>query len=1351
MKKNINIFLVTILLIMAFLNIGLEVINYKLLLLIPLLFLVIHFLYKMSDIIQNRNKKVKVFILFLLLFINTVIQIMMLKSYNVNSFFDIVIYEITLLFLGFTVKKKSNYKTCVFSLILGTLLIPIINLYSHLNIICLITLIFIYSLIFYNYDYPLGKRKLIRYVIIGICVCVLNNLSYLYVVLISLFLLTIARNIGIKNTVRIFLTIIVSYILTYYFMKNVDIMNIQNIISHSSNYSSLLNIMVMAIILYYALCSYDILLCNGYNNHNTNLNIFYNLCLIITMFIDHKNSVPFSNTSVLILITCISINCYNYCKKPIINYFDRYKKNNLKKVSVVIPNYNYARYIEQRIDSIMNQTYPIYELIILDDCSKDNSVEVISNKLEIIREKYPNVKFKFIKNSNNSGNVFKQWQKAFKESTGDYLWIAEADDLCSKYFLNSTMKGFGNPNVVLSYSESRIINENGKTISYDSRFYSDFFNNNHYKKSFYSKGIDEIKNVLFINNSIINASSVIFKKDKKINVDEYFKEAEKFRLCGDWYFYYKYLLNGYIYYNSDALNYHRMHQESVTINTNQILKIKEMEIIQKSIEKDIVLPNDKINYRNQYVEKLKAESGIKENVIKYDYTKCENVYHPSLKKRIKGILCKKKNGKVDIYKKNYKKINPKKKISVVIPNYNYEKFIIERIDSILKQTYPIYELIILDDCSTDKSVEVIKKKLDDINNKNIKFNLIVNKNNSGCVFKQWQKAFEESTGDYVWIAEADDSADPRFLENVMKAFEKDEDVIMSYSESKRIDEYNNVISLDCRDWMTVVSYEKWDKSYINDGIAELKESLCICNTIPNVSAVVFKKDEQVQMLENCKKFKISGDWYLYYQLLKKGKISYCSKSLNYFRKHSNSTSTVAKKELELEELLIIQSEIRNNIELSSKQISNQRRRYENILSESDDEVKNKMKKYIAKKIAWIIPFPIKGSGGIRTMIQNANYLVTIGYEVDIYVEEDNLTTDDELHSIINEYYGKCLCNTYIGIELRKEYDLVFATYSILTADYVSIMDVPKKAYFIQDFEPWFEAMGELYLQMERTYKYHLEGISIGNWLANKIHKEFNAPMHSFNFCADLNVYKKIDNIEKEDAVCFIYQPEKSRRCSNLGLKALQLVKYLRPNVKIYLYGSDTGDMSQYGFDNLGIMKIDKCNELYNKCKVGLCISASNPSRIPFEMMAAGLPVVDIYRENNLYDDPEGGVLLADSTPESIASAILKILDDNEIQNEMSKFGVEFMKNYPIEKGFEQFGKFVKDYLNDELDKSERHEKIYNLEPCEINKEVKDNMSFVIPMPVSKDKTNEYLKKAKKIKRKIRNTINEIVKKVFKVY
>ena len=53
------------------------------------------------------------------------------------------------------------------------------------------------------------------------------------------------------------------------------------------------------------------------------------------------------------------------------------KPKNIHKVSAIIPNYNYAKYLKRRVDSIVNQTYPIHELIILDDCSTDNSDEVI--------------------------------------------------------------------------------------------------------------------------------------------------------------------------------------------------------------------------------------------------------------------------------------------------------------------------------------------------------------------------------------------------------------------------------------------------------------------------------------------------------------------------------------------------------------------------------------------------------------------------------------------------------------------------------------------------------------------------------------------------------------------------------------------------------------------------------------------------------------------------------------------------------------------------------------------------------------------------------------------------------------
>ena len=114
--------------------------------------------------------------------------------------------------------------------------------------------------------------------------------------------------------------------------------------------------------------------------------------------------------------------------------------------------------------------------------------------------------------------------------------------------------------------------------------------------------------------------------------------------------------------------------------------------------------------------------------------------------------------------------------------------------------------------------------------------------------------------------------------------------------------------------------------------------------------------------------------------------------------------------------------------------------------------------------------------------------------------------------------------------------------------------------------------------------------------------------------------------------------------------------------------------------NLNIIPIKECNELYNKCKVGICMSASNPSRIPFEMMSAGLPVVELYKENNIYDLPDEGVLLAQPIPEAIASAIAYILDNPQVAEKMSKFGVQYMKNYPLEKGFEEYLKAVKDML-----------------------------------------------------------------------
>lgn len=695
--------------------------------------------------------------------------------------------------------------------------------------------------------------------------------------------------------------------------------------------------------------------------------------------------------------------------------------------------------------------------------------------------------------------------------------------------------------------------------------------------------------------------------------------------------------------------------------------------------------------------------------------------------------------KIDIYKTRKPKLNIEnpKKVSVIIPNYNYQDFIIERIDSVLNQTYPIYELIILDDCSSDDSVEIIEEKIKTITG-DIKVFFIKNEVNSGGgVFKQWKKGFDLATGDYIWIAEADDTAESTFVEELMKGFE-DEDVVLSHCECVRINEHNEVIREKSDDIYDFAGDGHWKEAYVQDGKTEIIEHFSVTNTILNVSSLIWKKQDYAEYFAKAGEFKVAGDWFIYYNVLKNGgKLSWNPKGLNYFRKHGKSVSTTVKTDLEFKEICRIQDLAAKEFDLPQRIIDKQEyRRSFNTPFVSEEVLQEYWKTHnnpnTKKKIAWVMPHPGKGSGGHRTIIQNVNALIRAGYECDIYVEEDMISTAEMVKEKINEYYEKCDANVYVGIRMRKEYDILFAT-GWQIVDFVKQVPAKRKAYFIQDFEPCFFPMGDQYIIIENSYRYGFKPITIGRWLAHKMLAEYDNSVKYFDFGADLNVYKKLDNVEKENAICFVYQPEKSRRCDFIGLKALKIVKELRPDVKIYLYGSNV-DSGQIDLDctNLNIIPIEQCNELYNKCKVGVCMSSSNPSRIPFEMMAAGLPVVELYKENNIYDMPDEGVVLARPTPEAIASAIIHLLDNPEEYRKMSDFGINYMKDYPIEKGFEQFLKAVDDIINTDYNNREQINPIYNKSPFEATEEIIKLSKTITPVPYvdPKGPRTRFLRRAK---------------------
>lgn len=320
------------------------------------------------------------------------------------------------------------------------------------------------------------------------------------------------------------------------------------------------------------------------------------------------------------------------------------------------------------------------------------------------------------------------------------------------------------------------------------------------------------------------------------------------------------------------------------------------------------------------------------------------------------------------------------------------------------------------------------------------------------------------------------------------------------------------------------------------------------------------------------------------------------------------------------------------------------------------------------RIAWVLPKIIKASGGLRTIFNNIKYLINEGYECHVYIEGDDNV--NELKKIVENDYG--VFNLYIhsGWSINENYDLVFGTMWHTLYYIEKLMFIKKKAYFIQDFEPYFYPMGDNYLLAENTYRFqNYFHLTIGRWLCHKLSVNYGINARYIDFCVDNNIYKPLKNSAKEFAVCFIYQPEKPHRGPFLAVESLKLLKKLLPSIKIYSFGTDNITNLPKDFIHLGILTPNQINELYNKCIAGLCISSSNPSRIPFEMIAAGLPVVDIYKENNLYDMPEGGILLAEPKPDSIAFAILKIISDSVFRENLINTGKEYIKekNQNLEK------------------------------------------------------------------------------------
>jgi glycosyltransferase involved in cell wall biosynthesis len=220
-------------------------------------------------------------------------------------------------------------------------------------------------------------------------------------------------------------------------------------------------------------------------------------------------------------------------------------------------------------------------------------------------------------------------------------------------------------------------------------------------------------------------------------------------------------------------------------------------------------------------------------------------------------------------------------VSVLVPSYNHGAYIRERIDSILTQTYQDFELIVIDDRSSDNSDAIITE----LQNQH-GFKYVKNEFNSGSPFSAWERICQLAKGEYIWICESDDVADPRFLQSAIDSFSNSPKAVLFYSNSHVINERSEIISHTDRYFHDVWKETRWDSSFSSAGLSELALFQVRGQIVPNMSSALIKTAAFKLAFSNyLRRFKLTGDWLFIGEVLRHGDALFEYQALSYFRKH----------------------------------------------------------------------------------------------------------------------------------------------------------------------------------------------------------------------------------------------------------------------------------------------------------------------------------------------------------------------------------------------------------------------------------------------------------------------------------
>lgn len=336
---------------------------------------------------------------------------------------------------------------------------------------------------------------------------------------------------------------------------------------------------------------------------------------------------------------------------------------------------------------------------------------------------------------------------------------------------------------------------------------------------------------------------------------------------------------------------------------------------------------------------------------------------------------------------------------------------------------------------------------------------------------------------------------------------------------------------------------------------------------------------------------------------------------------------------------------------------------------------------------WIIPDLGVGSGGHLNIFRFISLLEDMGLHNRIYLFQSNRFKDDEeLRNFLKEYYGNALANpsieAYRSVEDAKYAHGTVAT-GWQTAYFVKrFNNTDFKFYFVQDFEPFFYAMGTEYLLAENTYRFGFYGITAGDWLKNKLNKEYGMKTDSFWFSYDRDLYSKGEKRDGANRLFFYARPVTPRRAFDLGMLALIELHRRVPDLEVIFAGWDVSNYNiPFKHVNAGSVKLENLSDMYSQCDMCMVMSTTNLSLLPLEIMASNSVVVCTEGENNTWMVDEKNAIIVSHDPVEIADTLQYYFEHKEELAEKREKGLQYVKNTDWKKEAEKVYNFVTSVIN----------------------------------------------------------------------